>query len=90
MRHFYSRAPASMPDASKLEETVVLAQRSCSMQTVHYATVGFLIACMVWAAVMVLYKARCFFGGAVAVLAVDRLLKEIGRLVRLIVLWPSR
>jgi len=43
---------------SNLEETGVLAQRSCSMQTVHYATVGFLIACMVWAAVMVLYKPR--------------------------------
>jgi hypothetical protein len=41
-----------------MEETGVLAQRSRSMQTVHYATVGFLIACMVWAAVMVFYKAR--------------------------------
>jgi hypothetical protein len=40
------------------QETVVLLGRSRSMQTVHYATVGFLIACMVWAAAMVLYKAR--------------------------------
>jgi hypothetical protein len=43
---------------SKVEETGFLAQRLCSMQTVHYATVGFFIACMIWAAVMVLYKAR--------------------------------
>jgi hypothetical protein len=28
------------------------------MQTVHYAAVGFLIACMVWAAAMVFYKAE--------------------------------
>jgi hypothetical protein len=41
-----------------MEETGVLAQRSRSMQTVHYTTVGFLIARMVWAAVMVFYKAR--------------------------------
>jgi len=44
--------------ASKGRETGVPSGRSCSMQTVHYATIGFLIACMVWAAAMVLYKAR--------------------------------
>jgi hypothetical protein len=49
---------AFIPQQSKVGETGILAQRLCFMQIVHYATIGFLIACMIWAAVMVLYKAR--------------------------------
>jgi hypothetical protein len=43
-------------DSKREVETGVLAHRSRSIQTVHYASVGFLIACLIWAAAMVLYK----------------------------------